>query len=69
MRSPLPRPATAICPRTGSRIFIGDELLDLRRPVDIVCPACGRLHVWHPATLKLTDADVAAGDETAPDRA
>ena len=60
MRSPHEKPATAICPRTGSRVFICDELLDLTEPIEVMCPACDRWHVWDPATLALTES--ARGD-------
>ena len=62
MRSPHPRPATAICPRTGSRVFIRDELLDLDRPIEVVCPACDHWHIWDPATLLLIDVGTAGDD-------
>ncbi len=62
MRSPHDRPATAICPRTGSRVFIRDALFELTEPIEIVCPACDHWHIWDPATQRLTEAKAAPGD-------
>jgi hypothetical protein len=62
MRSPHERPATAICPRTGSRVFIRDEMFYLIEPIEVVCPACDRWHVWDPATHTLREPDQATAD-------
>jgi hypothetical protein len=56
------KPFSTLCPRTGSRVFIGDELLDLTNPVEIICPICERRHIWTPATLTLSEPGDAAGD-------
>ena len=57
MGSPIERPFTTICPRTGSRVFVLDELLDLTEPIEIVCPVCDHWHTWNPVTLTLSDPD------------
>jgi hypothetical protein len=57
MRFRIEKPATAICPRTGSRVFIRDELLGLREPIEVVCPVCEHWHIWDPKTLTLSDPD------------
>jgi hypothetical protein len=58
----IKKPFSAICPRTGSRVFIRDELLDLTEPIEVVCPVCDRWHIWNPATLKLSEPDDKASD-------
>ena len=50
------KPFTAVCPRTGSRVFVGDELLELNEPIEVTCPVCDRSHVWNPSTLTLDEA-------------
>ena len=49
------RPLTAICPRTGSRVFVRDELVELSEPIEVACPVCERWHVWDPALMLLID--------------
>ena len=61
------RPSTAICPRTGSRVFIREELFELPGPIEVVCPACDHWHVWDPATLTLNDPSVPPGEGEASD--
>ncbi len=63
MRSPQEKPVSAICPRTGSRVFIRDELLELSAPIDVVCPICDHWHVWNPVTQVLEED--ATGDDAA----
>ncbi len=60
MCHPIEKPTTAVCPRTGSRIFIGVELLDATGPVEFICPACDHEHIWDPATFTLREPDRAA---------
>lgn len=53
----IKKPATAVCPRTGSRVFISDGLLDSSGPVEILCPICDRWHTWEPGLQVLLDLD------------
>ncbi len=57
MGSQVERPFTTICPRTGSRAFVCDELLNLTEPIEVICPICDHWHIWNPATLTLAEAD------------
>jgi DNA-directed RNA polymerase subunit RPC12/RpoP len=59
---PTGRPFTSVCPRTGSRVFVRDELLELTAPTEVVCPACGHRHVWNPVTLTFADVEDADSD-------
>ena len=56
------KPFTGICPRTGSSVFIRDELLHLTKPIEVVCPACDHWHIWNPLTLTLREEDDTEGD-------
>ena len=58
----IDKPFSAVCPGTGSRVFIRDDLLELAKPVDIACPVCDHLHIWTPATLRLSESDATTID-------
>ena len=62
MAPPTEKPFSAICPRTGSRVFVRDELLGLTASIEVACPVCNHWHVWNPATLTLSDAEDAKSD-------
>ncbi len=57
------RPFSTVCPKTGSQVFIRNELLDLAKPIAVVCPVCELWHIWNPATLKLSDSAGPASGE------
>jgi hypothetical protein len=46
---------TATCPRTGSLLFVRDELLELTECIEVACPICDHWHVWDPSTLTLSE--------------
>ena len=62
MAFPIERPFITICPRTGSRVFVRDELLGLTAPIQVACPVCNHWHIWNPAALTLSDEDDSNGD-------
>lgn len=62
MGIPTDKPFSAVCPRTGSRVFIRDDLLHLTAPIEVVCSVCGHRHVWIPETLRLSESDAATID-------
>ncbi len=62
MGIPTDKPFSAVCPRTGSRVFIRDELLELANPIDVACPVCDHWHIWSPATLRLSESDATTTD-------
>ena len=65
MRFRTEKPATAVCPRTGSRVFIRDELLELHEPIEVVCPICEHWHVFDPVTLTLNEPGAAPNGDGA----
>jgi hypothetical protein len=38
-------------------IFMDPGVLAAESPVELYCPECFRLHIWDPASKRLTDPD------------
>jgi hypothetical protein len=62
----IDKPFSAVCPRTGSRVFICDDLLELAKPIEVACPVCDHWHIWNPATLGLSESDATNRDMDTP---
>jgi hypothetical protein len=46
---------TVRCPVTFETLFVGFGTLRLSNEAEIICPSCGRRHVWDATTLVLVD--------------
>ena len=54
--------ATLQCPVTQDEVFAGTSVLSLSNGAEIICPSCGRRHVWNAELRKLVDSDGRADD-------
>lgn len=53
---------TATCPVTGRSVILPASALRMKEAVTVNCPACGRPHLWEPATHSLSRACEAPGE-------